>query len=148
MYEFSQDPERLPCARWQFWYPDRAFCGNLGIGATRGCSFCVSFPRTPKGSRVHGGSVCLLYRCFSLVTASFSFRPEGAERAFGFPELKMSWFYKGFNKEKCRFMRALKTGFSSIGRGEGVGVFGPSSFDDFVDSQNWGTQTASWAARA
>ena len=27
--EFSQDPERLPCVRWEFWYPDRVFRGNL-----------------------------------------------------------------------------------------------------------------------
>ena len=60
MCEFSQDPERLPCARWEFWYPDRVFRGNIVIGVVREWSFCVGFPRTPKGSRVHGESLGIL----------------------------------------------------------------------------------------
>ena len=30
LYEFSQDPERLPCALSAFWHPDRVFCDVLG----------------------------------------------------------------------------------------------------------------------
>ena len=62
--EFSQDPGRIPDAWLAFRYPDRVFCGNLGIDVIREWSFCVSFPRTPKGSRVRGGSSGILTVCF------------------------------------------------------------------------------------
>ena len=52
------------------------------------------------------------YRVFSLVSPS-----RAMKRLPGRPEPKMSWFYKGFSKEKCRFMKAFKTGFSRPGRG-------------------------------
>ena len=80
------------------------------------------------------------YRVFSLISPA-----RAMKRPPGRPEPKMSWFYKGFSKEKCRFMKAFKTGFSRPGRG-GAG-FGLSYFDHVVDTQNWGTQTASLAAR-
>ena len=62
--EFSQDPERLPCARGSSWYPDRDFCVSLATSPLRGCSFCVSFPRTPKGSRAHVRRLGILTVCF------------------------------------------------------------------------------------
>ena len=61
---FSQDPERLPCVRWEFWHPDRVFCTNLVTGAIRERAICVSFPRTPKGSPVYVGR-------FGILTARF-----------------------------------------------------------------------------
>ena len=41
--------------------------------------------------------VPLFYRVFSLFSLS-----RAMKRPSGRPEPKMSWFYKGFNKEKCR----------------------------------------------
>ena len=63
-YVFSQDPERLPCVRGRFRYPDRDFCVSLATSPLRVCSICVSFPRTPKGSRAH-------VRRLGILTASF-----------------------------------------------------------------------------
>ena len=65
--EFSQDPERLPCVRGSFRYPDRDFCVALATLLIRECSFCVSFPRTPKGSRVHFGRLGILTVCFVVI---------------------------------------------------------------------------------
>ena len=50
-----------------FWVgnsPDRVFCGNVVIGVIRECSFCVSFSRTPKGSRAHFGRPGVVTVCF------------------------------------------------------------------------------------
>ena len=80
------------------------FCGNLGVGVIRERALCRSFPRTPKGSRVHceifhvfygreRTRTCVLpnvFVCFSLS----SLLPEGSERLSGPPEPKMSRFIK------------------------------------------------------
>ena len=54
------------------------------------------------------------YRVLLLISPA-----RAMKRPPGRPEPKMSWIYKGFSKEKCSFMNAVKTGFSRSGRGGG-----------------------------